>query len=378
MGEQNLEKEIHRILQSSSKLHEYNMKSETRRANTEIQKLHTHNLELIDEVMQLQSGNASKDILLAESKMGEQNLEKEIHRILQSSSKLHEYNMKSETRRANTEIQKLHTHNLELIDEVMQLQSGNASKDILLAESKVKNVTKTEKIKSLWNEMKLLKNSSKKGSEIESLKSKIVELALKISELECLKSEDISRSVIGGDDEKNTQNKGQSSISKSNNSETSVKTHISTDNDLSQYLTKNKNMDQDNIANAKASEEQSLIVPTIKIDTITPTHDVDKPNFISESPKVDTEIIPKVSDDETNKDRDKVPCYNGDAFSLQSNNMLDVWIKPDALSIIPENRFGHASSADVTSISIYPSYLVNHCSDMVRDIETYMGNEEKK
>jgi len=43
------------------------------------------------------------------------------------------------------------------------------------------------------------KDSSKKGSEIESLKSKIVELALKISELERLKSEDISKAIIGGE-----------------------------------------------------------------------------------------------------------------------------------------------------------------------------------
>ena len=124
---------------------------------------------------------------------------------------------------ANTEIQKLRTHSLELIDETRCLQIENARKEISLAESNAKYDTKLEKIKSLRNKMKLLKgkldlsqkDSSKKGSEIESLKSKIVELALKISELERLKSEDISGSIIGGVDEKNMQSKEQSSITKS-------------------------------------------------------------------------------------------------------------------------------------------------------------------
>ena len=109
---------------------------------------------------------------------------------------------------ANTEIQKLRTHDLELINETRRLQIENARKDISLAESKAKYATKLEDIKLLRNEMKLLKgkldlsqkDSAKKGSEIESLKSKIVELALKISELERLKPEDISGSIIGGDD----------------------------------------------------------------------------------------------------------------------------------------------------------------------------------
>src|SRR6185369_11153971 len=149
---------------------------------------------------------------------------------------------------ANTEIQKLRTHSLELIDVTRCLQIENARKEISLAESNAKYDTKLEKIKSLRNKMKLLKgkldlsqkDSSKKGSEIESLKSKIVELALKISELERLKPEDISGSIgslihdsenrlgtqvplfhnttcsaiSGGDDEKNTLCEEQSSITK--------------------------------------------------------------------------------------------------------------------------------------------------------------------
>src|SRR6185312_8261365 len=123
---------------------------------------------------------------------------------------------------ANTEIQKLRTHDLELIKETRRLQIENARKDISLAKSKAKHATKLGEIKSLRNEMKLLKgkldlsqkDSSKKGSEIDSLKSKIVELALKISKLERLKPEDISGSIIGGDDEKNTLCEEQSSITK--------------------------------------------------------------------------------------------------------------------------------------------------------------------
>src|SRR5438128_4647291 len=100
-------------------------------------------------------------------------------------------------------VQKLRTYDLELIDEARHLQIENTNKDISLAKSKAKHATKLEEIKSLRNEMKLLKgkldlsqkDSSKKGSEIVSLKSKIVELALKISELERLKSEDISGSI---------------------------------------------------------------------------------------------------------------------------------------------------------------------------------------
>ncbi|CAJ0844513.1 12719_t:CDS:1 [Entrophospora sp. SA101] len=100
------------------------------------------------------------------------------------------------------------------------------------------------------------KDSSKKGSEIESLKSKIVELALKISELEHLKSEDISGSIgsvshdsdrldpkdhcsaitacftIIGGDEKNTQSEKQRSITNSDDISTVLQsndTHMSSE-----------------------------------------------------------------------------------------------------------------------------------------------------
>ncbi|CAG8786112.1 14106_t:CDS:2, partial [Dentiscutata erythropus] len=107
----------------------------------------------------------------------------------------------------------------------------------------------------------------------------------------------------------------------SNNSEASVKTHISADNGLSQYL------------------PQAISDHTD--DKITPIPEESVIRSYALLPEVDTEIIPKVSDDEINKDMDKVPCHSGDAFGLQSNNMLDAWIKPDALSITPENVTSH-------------------------------------
>ena len=106
------------------------------------------------------------------------------------------------------------------------------------------------------------KDSSKKGSEIESLKSKIVELALKISELERLKSEDISGSIIGGDDE------GQSLIVPTIKNIT--KSVDIPSKDLSQYFVRDK---------STPISEESVI------------------RDYALSPRVDTEIIPKVSDE---------------------------------------------------------------------------------
>ncbi|CAH1766051.1 13701_t:CDS:1 [Entrophospora sp. SA101] len=193
--------------------------------------------------------------------------------------------------RNNTEIQKLRTHALQVINEHKQLQnentnliSHNAQKDISLAESKAENITKSKKIRSLESMIKILegklssaqkdvisiqKDSSKKESEILSLKSKIAELERsscqgienikselesKANELECLKSEGISKPIVGGDDGKN--------ITKSDN--------ISLGStDLSKYFVCRKDMDQAG-----------------KID-----------GEITELSKNDTEIIPKVIDE---------------------------------------------------------------------------------
>ncbi|CAJ0877937.1 1822_t:CDS:2 [Entrophospora sp. SA101] len=144
--------------------------------------------------------------------------------------------------RNNTEIQKLRTHALQVINEHKQLQnentnliSHNAQKDISLAESKAENITKSKKIRSLESMIKILEES-------------------KANELECLKSEGISKPIVGGDDGKN--------ITKSDN--------ISLGStDLSKYFVCRKDMDQAG-----------------KID-----------GEITELSKNDTEIIPKVIDE---------------------------------------------------------------------------------
>ncbi|RHZ63700.1 hypothetical protein Glove_328g102 [Diversispora epigaea] len=248
----------------------------------------------------------------------------------------------------NSDKQKLHIHALELIGETKRLKientnliSQNIRNDLSLAKFNAKIDIKTEEIDSLRNEIGLLKgkldlsqkDSLKKGAEIKSLKSKIVELALKISELERLNSEAISIPTIGGVDEKNTRSEEQSFISRdetplqSNNSEASVKTYISVDNDFSKYLAPKKNMDQ-----------QSWYGQDKKIDTIMSDHTDDKITLISEEsvirsyaslPEVDTEIISKVSDDETNINETSIA------------NMLDISIKPNVSPITRENVTPH-------------------------------------
>jgi len=118
-----------------------------------------------------------------------------------------------------------------------------------------------------------------------SLKSELVdlknELVSKISELECLKSEAISKPIVGGNVEKNmTKSDDISTVSDS-----SHLVSVSDNKNLSKYFIRRKNIDQDE-----------------KIDNI-PTHTNDE---ITELPKIDTEINSKISDEtsicETNKD----------------------------------------------------------------------------
>ncbi|CAH1769099.1 7836_t:CDS:1, partial [Entrophospora sp. SA101] len=202
----------------------------------------------------------------------------------------------------NSDKQKLHTHASELIGETKRLKientnltSENIRKDLSLAESKAENDIKSKKIRSLESMIKILEgklksaqmdvlsiqnDSLKKDSEILSLKSKIAELEnikssleSKVNELEYLKSEAILKPIVGGDDGKN--------ITKSDN--------ISLGStDLSKYFVRRKNMDQAG-----------------KIDTIIPNYTDDESTPIPKSPRVNTEITPKVSDEtnisETNK-----------------------------------------------------------------------------
>ncbi|CAJ0834792.1 3557_t:CDS:2, partial [Entrophospora sp. SA101] len=202
----------------------------------------------------------------------------------------------------NSDKQKLHTHASELIGETKRLKientnltSENICKDLSLAESKAENVTKSKKIKSLEFVIKILKSklssaqkdvisiqndSSKKESEILSLRSKIAEveheLASKVSELDCLKLETISKPVVGGDVEKNMQSDEQSSITKSDD----ISAISEPIKNLSQYFIRNKNMDQ-----------------VRKIDGNISDHT--RHDGITEPSKVDTEISSKINE-ETN------------------------------------------------------------------------------
>ncbi|CAH1770754.1 7358_t:CDS:2, partial [Entrophospora sp. SA101] len=213
--------------------------------------------------------------------MRERELEETLHRSLKSISELNDCNeglqsnyskrvkafdrereeWNRDSLRNNTEIQKLRTHALQVINENKQLQnentnliSCNAQKDISLAESKAENDTKSKKISSLESMIEILEgklssaqkdvisiqnDSLKKESEIFSLKSKIAELEniqseleLKVNELERLKSEAISKPIIGGDDEKN--------MTKSSN----ISAVIEPSKDLSQYFIREKSMDR--------------------------------------------------------------------------------------------------------------------------------------
>ncbi|CAG8530885.1 7684_t:CDS:1 [Paraglomus brasilianum] len=230
----------------------------------------------------------------------------------------------------NGEKQKLHTHTLELINvtntkrlkiENADLTSKNIRKDLSITESNAENAIKSKKIRSLESMIKILesklasaqndvfsiqKDLSKKESEIISLKSKIVELeqelASTVSELGRLKLEDISRSVIGGNIEKkkNMQSEEQSSISDSSN----ISAVSDSNKSLSKYFICRKNMDQDE-----------------KIDNNIPAHTNDE---ITELPKIDAEINPKISDvtsiSETSKDIfpaqeiEIIPCTTGKSY----------------------------------------------------------------
>ena len=140
------------------------------------------------------------------------------------------------------------------------------------------------------------------------MKSKLIS---KVSELESLKSENISaelaqsKSIIGGDDEKN--------ISKSGN--------IFADNNLSQYLV-HKNIDQ------VLQSEDVIASEKINDNTLAYTN-----NLIFELLKANTETSSKISNEiiinKTNKD-----------------NKLDTFIKFDILSIIPENVTPHLAQVN--------------------------------
>ncbi|CAJ0892944.1 12280_t:CDS:1, partial [Entrophospora sp. SA101] len=225
---------------------------------------------------------------------------------------------------SNTAIQNLRAHDLELIAETKRLQIKNASKDISLASFKADNDINSKKIRSLESMIKILEgklksaqmdvlsvqnDSLKKDSKILSLKSKIAELEnikseleSKANELECLKSEAILKPIVGGNDEKNmTKSDDISAVLQSRplDDESEIRGSVSSLNhdiyvssepskDLSQYFLRGKNMD-----------------PIEKIDGNISTYTNDE---ITELPKIDTEISPKINE--------------GTSISKTNNNIL--------------------------------------------------------
>ncbi|CAG8611251.1 14432_t:CDS:2 [Cetraspora pellucida] len=230
----------------------------------------------------------------------EEELEKKIHNAIKSKAEINKL-----------KIQKLHTHALQVINEHKQIQnentnliSHNTQKDIFIAESKAENVTKSKKIKSLEFIIKILESklslaqkdvisiqndSLKKESEILSLKSKIIELeqelALMVSKLRYLKSENKSKLVVGGNNEKNMQSEEQSSIIKSGD----ISAISEPIKNLSKYFIRKKSMDQTEKIDSNISDhidyENTPISEESMIQSYIPT------------PKVDAENSTKLSDD---------------------------------------------------------------------------------
>nr|CAG8672598.1 4557_t:CDS:2 [Entrophospora candida] len=210
-----LEEEIHHILQSSSKLRNY---------NSELRDKYIKQEENFDR----ERKGWDRDRKMWSKKLGG----------------------------ANTEIQKLRTHDLKLIDEARRLQIENANKDISLAKSKAENDIKSKKIRSLESMIKILEGKLSSAQEDSSLESKV-------NELEHLKLEAISKPIVGGNNKKNTQSEEQSSITKSDDistvlqnrplgnssnhdtyvssEESEIRGYASSSKDLSQYFLPRKN-----------------------------------------------------------------------------------------------------------------------------------------
>ncbi|RHZ84899.1 hypothetical protein Glove_74g147 [Diversispora epigaea] len=294
--------------------------------------------------------------------MGERNLEKEIHRILQSSSKLREYNSMlrdkcikqdenfdqerkgwdQERKGWDRDIKKWSKKLGGLVTENRNLQFENASKAISLVNSESEIAIKSKEITTLRSMKKILEgklssaqedafmsqgDSLKKESEIISLKSELTntknELASKVSELEHLKSKIISKPVIteGGEGQspilstiaeqmsltsKNTQSGEQSSLSNSSRGITPLQSNnisaINKDiNSLRPYLVRRKSMEEakkidDNIEASAKAHIPAYTRPLLQSNDPSGLDTSKRHDEISEPPKVDTENTTKVSD----------------------------------------------------------------------------------
>src|SRR6266545_4391431 len=198
-------------------------------------------------------------------------------------------------KQSNKDKEKLSKHTYQLIEEVKRLSSELDSlisqitrKDISLNESKIKIKDLQSRIKILETKLSSTQNESKEITTLRSMK-KILELERsscqgienikselesKVNELERLKSEAISKPIVGGDDGKN--------ITKSDSrNEDAIASDISLGStDLSKYFIRGKNMDQAGKIDGNISDHTR--------------HD-----GITEPSKVDTEISSKINE-ETN------------------------------------------------------------------------------
>ena len=210
-----------------------------KQSNKDKEELSKHIYQLIDEVKRLSSELDSliskithKDISLNESKIKIKDLQSRI-KIL-------------ETKLSSTQNESKEITALRSMKKILEGKLSSTQKDVISIQNDL--LRKESEILSLKSKIAELERSSCQG--IENIKS---ELESKVNELERLKSEAISKPIVGGDDGKN--------ITKSDN--------ISLGStDLSKYFIRGKNME-----------------PIEKID-----------GEITELPKNDTEIDPKVSE----------------------------------------------------------------------------------
>ncbi|RHZ71458.1 hypothetical protein Glove_258g67 [Diversispora epigaea] len=194
--------------------------------------------------------------------------QEEIDQLINAKNKgdLNIKQFKKEIKQLKKEIKRFKKEIIELQNKNTSLISQDSLKELSLTGYRAKYYAKMEEANSLQSKIKLLEEKlisacedvTKKEFDILSLNSKINELdqqkSKAMTSILSNQVEILSKPIIGGDDEKNTQSEEQSSISNSSN--------ISADNNLSQYLYVKKNMEEN------------------KIDI----------NYVSELPKVDTPI----------------------------------------------------------------------------------------
>ncbi len=231
-----------------------------KQSNKDKEELSKHTYQLIEEVRRLSSELdrliskiTRKDISLNESKIKIKDLQSRI-KIL-------------ETKLSSTQNESKEITTLRSMKKILEGRLSSTQKDVISIQNDL--LRKESEILSLKSKIAELERSSCQG--IENIKS---ELESKVNELERLKSEAISKPIVGGDDGKN--------ITKSDSrNEDAIASDISLGStDLSKYFIRGKNMDQAGKIDGNISDHTR--------------HD-----GITEPSKVDTEISSKINE-ETN------------------------------------------------------------------------------